>query len=165
MAAAAAKGGGRDIGLGVPAPAGRCDDRHCPFHGHLTVRGSVFDGEAVSTSMAKTVVVRRELEREDAKFERLRRISRKYSVHAPPCLKVHEGDWVRIAECRPIAKTVSFVVVQVLKEGVREEALKIPTAKPEEIPIEISPRPVRPKKFRDKPKTSAASAKPAAKRE
>ncbi len=167
MAATAAKAVGRDIGLGVPAPPSACDDRHCPFHGHLTVRGSVFDGEAVSTSMAKTVVVRRELEREDAKFERLRRISRKYSVHAPPCLHVREGDWVRIAECRPIAKTVSFVVVQVLRAGVREEALKLPTAKPEEIPVELSPRPIRPKKFREKPKDGKASptAKPAAKRE
>ncbi len=161
MAASASKGTGRDIGLGVPAPAGTCEDRHCPFHGHLTVRGSVFDGEVVSTAMSKTVTVRRELEREDKKFERLRRVSRKYSVHSPPCLNVHKGDSVRIAECRPIAKTVSFVVVTVVKRAVAEAPLKLPSAKPEEIPVELSVRPIRNKKFRDKPTAGAAQKPPA----
>lgn len=160
MAAARAGSGGRDIGLGVPTPTATCDDRHCPFHGHLAVRGSVFDGEVVTTAMTKTVVVRRELEREDPKFERLRRVSRKYSVHAPPCLKVHKGDWVRIAECRPVAKTVSFVVVAVLKAAEREEALKLPTAKPEEIPEELSARPLKTKKERVKAKGEAETRAP-----
>ena len=153
--AATAKSMGRDIGLGVSAPSRSCDDRHCPVHGHLTVRGSVFDGEVVSTAMAKTVVVRRELSRKDQKFERLRRVRRKYSAHAPPCLAVRAGDFVRIAECRPIAKTVSFVVVSVVKAAPAEIALKLPTAKPEEIPVELSTRPVRPKKERE----AAAAAK------
>ncbi len=146
------KGAGRDIGLGVAAPSRSCDDRHCPFHGNLPVRGSVFDGEVLTTAMAKTVVVSRELEREDAKFERLRRVSRKYSVHAPPCMDVNVGDFVRIAECRPIAKTVSFVVINIVKAAAKEEALRLPTAKPEEIPLELSARPVRPKKEREKAK-------------
>ena len=157
--AASAKGIGRDIGLGVSAPARACDDRHCPFHGHLTVRGSVFDGEVQKAHMAKTVVVSRELSRPDAKFERLRRVSRKYSVHAPPCLGVRVGDFVRIAECRPIAKTVSFVVVSVVKAAPAEAALKLPTAKPEEIPVELAPRPVKPKKERVKKAEAAAGLK------
>lgn len=161
MAAAAAKGSGRDIGLSIAAPSRTCDDRHCPFHGHLTVRGSVFDGEVVSTAMAKTVVVRRELEREDAKFERLRRIRRKYAVHAPPCLDVKKGDWVRIGECRPVAKTVSFVVVSVIKAATPEPTLKLPTAKPEEIPVELSARPLKTKKEREKPKAEAQTRAPA----
>ena len=156
--AASAKGIGRDIGLGVAAPARACQDRHCPFHGNLTVRGSVFDGEVVSSAMAKTVVVRRELSREDAKFERLRRVSRKYSVHAPPCLGVRTGDRVRIAECRPLAKTVSFVVVSVVQAAPAEVALKLPNAKPEDIPLELSPRPVKPKKERTKAKAEGAAA-------
>jgi len=32
--------------------------------------------------------------------------------HNPPCIDAKEGDRVRIAECRPISKTVSFVVVE-----------------------------------------------------
>jgi small subunit ribosomal protein S17 len=132
----------------VSAPSRSCDDRHCPFHGHLPVRGSVFDGEVVSTAMAKTVVVRRELSRKDQKFERLRRVRRKYSAHAPPCLSVRMGDFVRIAECRPIAKTVSFVVVSVVKAAPAAMVLKLPTAKPEDIPVELSARPVKTKRER-----------------
>lgn len=156
--AAPAKAGGRDIGLGIEGPKGACADRHCPFHGNLPVRGSVFDGEVVSSAMAKTVVVRRELEHADAKFERLRRVSRKYSVHSPPCLNVKMGDWVRIAECRPLSKTVSFVVVKVVEAATPEAALKLPTAKPEEIPVELSARPVKTKRERTRVEGEKAPA-------
>ena len=159
--AAPAKAGGRDIGLGVEAPQARCGDRHCPFHGNLPVRGSVFDGEVVSSAMAKTVVVRRELEHADKKFERLRRVSRKYSVHSPPCLNVRMGDWVRIAECRPIAKTVSFVAVKVLTAATPEAALRLPTAKPEEIPVELTARPVKTKRERTRVEDEKAPRPPA----
>ena len=157
--AATAKSAGRDIGLGVSAPSRSCDDRHCPFHGHLTVRGSVFDGEIVSTAMAKTVVVRRELSRKDQKFERLRRVRRKYSAHSPPCISVRNGDFVRIAECRPIAKTVSFVVVSVVKAAPAEMVLKLPTAKPEDIPVELSARPVKTKRERTRESEHGPSPK------
>lgn len=160
--AASGKAGGRDIGLGVEAPQAPCDDRHCPFHGNLPVRGSVFDGEVVRAAMAKTVVVRRELEHADTKFERLRRVSRKYSVHSPPCLNVKMGDWVRIAECRPIAKTVSFVVVKLVTAATPEAALKLPTAKPEDIPVELSPRPVKTKRERTRVEDEKAPRPPAA---
>jgi small subunit ribosomal protein S17 len=33
----------------------------------------------------------------------------------------HTGDRVEIAECRPISKTKSWVVLKVLKQGVRDE--------------------------------------------
>jgi small subunit ribosomal protein S17 len=33
----------------------------------------------------------------------------------------HKGDRVEIAECRPISKTKSWVVLKVLKQGVRDE--------------------------------------------
>ncbi|MCJ7793949.1 30S ribosomal protein S17, partial [Candidatus Bathyarchaeota archaeon] len=36
--------------------------------------------------------------------------------HNPPGIDVKEGDRVKIAECRPISKTVSFVVVAKLGE-------------------------------------------------
>lgn len=152
---------GRDIGLGLEAPQGSCNDRHCPFHGHLPVRGSVFDGEVMTAGMTRTVVVRRQLEHADTKFERLRRVSRKYSVHAPPCLNVKVGDWVRIAECRPIAKTVSFVVVKVVTPAIPEAALKLPTAKAEDIPVELSPRPIKTKRERTRLDEEKAPKAPA----
>lgn len=150
MVTSTKKTGGRDIGLGVATPSRACDDRHCPFHGNLPVRGSVFDGEVVTAGMQKTAVVRRELMHGDAKFERLLRVQRKYPVHSPPCLEVKVGDLVRIAECRPVSKTVSFVIIAVTKRAVKEAPLTLPTAKPEDLPVELSARPVKDKKTRDK---------------
>jgi len=45
------------------------------------------------------------------KFLRYERRHGRIPAHVAPCMKVQEGDRVRIAECRPISKTVSFVVV------------------------------------------------------
>ncbi|HER54639.1 MAG TPA: 30S ribosomal protein S17, partial [Candidatus Bathyarchaeota archaeon] len=38
-------------------------------------------------------------------------------AHCPPCLDVKAGDKVRLAECRPISKTVGFVVIEKLEDG------------------------------------------------
>jgi small subunit ribosomal protein S17 len=150
MAATAAKASGRDIGVGVPAPTQTCDDQHCPFHGNLPVRGAVFDGTVVKAAMTRTVIVRRDQVRRDRKFERLKRVSHKYAVHAPPCVGARVGDTVRVAETRPLSKTVSFVLVAVTKAAPVEGALKLPTAKPEEIPEELSARPVKEKRRRER---------------
>jgi small subunit ribosomal protein S17 len=34
-------------------------------------------------------------------------------AYAPDCMEVLEGRRVRIAECRPLTKTVAFVVIEV----------------------------------------------------
>ncbi len=38
-------------------------------------------------------------------------------AHNPPCIDAKVGDRVRIGECRPLAKTVSFVVIEKLETG------------------------------------------------
>lgn len=101
----------KDIGLGVPAPSQACEDPRCPFHGHLKVRGGLLEGRVVSEKMQHTVTVRRDYYKLIPKYERLEKRSSKYKAHAPPCLGVKPGDQVLIAECRPLAKTVSYVVV------------------------------------------------------
>ena len=102
----------RDIGIDVPAPKQSCSDDLCPFHGHLKVRGQQFVGKVVSNKMVGTVIVEKEHARYVSKFERYERRTSRYPVHAPPCLNAKIGDEVRIMECRPISKTVSFVVVE-----------------------------------------------------
>ena len=47
----------RDIGIDVKAPTTICDDKHCPFHGNLPVRGQVIDGIVVSVKMNSHAVV------------------------------------------------------------------------------------------------------------
>src|SRR3990172_7287577 len=108
----AEKGRARDIGIDVPKPAKTCADVHCPFHGTLPVRGQTFEGTVVSTRMQRTVVVERQYTRFIRKYERYEKRTKRMRVHSPPCLELREGDHVVLMECRPIAKTVSFVAIQ-----------------------------------------------------
>ncbi len=102
----------RDIGIEVAAPTSTCTDRACPFHGHLKVRGQQIVGKVVSDKMDRTVVVEKEQLHYLEKYERYQRRTRKYAAHLPPCFTVAIGDEVRIMECRPLSKTVAFVVVE-----------------------------------------------------
>jgi small subunit ribosomal protein S17 len=97
-------------------PKKTCNDRNCPFHGELAVRGHVFEGLVSSAKMDKTIVVKRDYLYYIPKFMRYERRHTSISSHNPPCIDAKEGDRVKIVECRPISKTVSFVVVEKLEE-------------------------------------------------
>ncbi|MGA8276447.1 MAG: 30S ribosomal protein S17 [Thermoplasmata archaeon] len=118
----------RDIGLDVRAPKARCDDRHCPFHGRLPVRGQVLEGTVVSTGMQRTAVVERILLHFVPKYERYEKRRRRYLAHAPPCLNVPVGHRVRIAETRPLSKLVSFCIVEDLGEAARRVKAEVVVA-------------------------------------
>jgi len=125
---------GRDIGLDVRAPKEACDDAHCPFHGRLPLRGQILEGTVVSTAMQRTAVVERTLLHYVPKYERFEKRRRRYLAHNPPCLKIALGRRVRIAETRPLSKTVSFCIVQDLGEAAlrvagEEAALATPAEK------------------------------------
>jgi small subunit ribosomal protein S17 len=98
-------------------PKKSCDDRNCPFHGALPVRGRIFEGTVVTAKMDKSVIVEREYLEFSTKFVRYERRRSHIPSHSPPCLEIKEGDRVKIAECRPLSKTVSFVVVEKLEEA------------------------------------------------
>jgi len=72
------------------------------------------DGRVVSAKMTKTVTVERNYLNYVAKYTRYEKRRSRIMAHSPPCLEVHEGDRVKIAECRPISKEVAFVVVEKL---------------------------------------------------
>jgi len=99
-------------GLDLAPPKRKCDDVRCPFHGHLKVRGKMLDGTIVSVSNKQTVVIQREYLQKVTKYNRYERRRSRVNAHLPPCIEAKEGDTASIAECRPLAKTVSFVVVQ-----------------------------------------------------
>ncbi len=48
----------RDIGLDVKPPERECDDKNCPFHGNLPVRGQVFRVRVVKTYERSAVIER-----------------------------------------------------------------------------------------------------------
>jgi small subunit ribosomal protein S17 len=104
----------RNIGIPVKAPEVECDDKHCPFHGSLPVRGQSFVGIVVSDKPQKTVIIKREITKYIKKYERYERRSSKLAAHNPPCINARAGDIVRVMECRPISKTKAFVVVEKL---------------------------------------------------
>ena len=106
----------KDIGLNVKAPATECNDPNCPFDGTLSVRGQVLDGEVVSSKMDKTVVVQREYLKRNIKFDRYEKRRSKIHAHNPPCINAKEGDKVVVAECRPLSKTKTFVIVEVVEK-------------------------------------------------
>jgi small subunit ribosomal protein S17 len=104
------------MSLTFKKPKKSCDDKNCPFHGTLPVRGRVLDGVVVTAKMDKTVVVEREYLQFSSKFVRYERRRGHIPSHNPPCIDAKEGERVKIAECRPISKTVAFVVVEKLEE-------------------------------------------------
>ena len=89
-----------------------CNDPNCPFHGSLKVRGRVLEGRVASAKMDKTVIVRRDFLNYVPKYKRYERRHSHIPAHNPPCIAALGNDHVKIAECRPISKTVSFVVLQ-----------------------------------------------------
>ncbi|WP_456368949.1 30S ribosomal protein S17 [Geoglobus sp.] len=105
----------RDIGINVKAPEKECSDKNCPFHGNLSVRGQIFRGRVVKT-YEKSAVIERELIRYVPKYERYLKKRSKMHAHNPPCIDAKPGDIVTIAECRPISKTKSFVIVEKVVE-------------------------------------------------
>ena len=78
-------------------------------------RGSTFVGKVESTKMEKSATVRWEYSKSVPKYERYERRNTKVTTHVPEDLEVEEGDRVRIAETRPISKTKSSVIIEVLE--------------------------------------------------
>ncbi len=102
----------RNIGINVQTPKESCTDKNCPFHGTLPVRGQILTGIVVSDKMDGTINVQRNYSHYVPKYERYEKRTSRYRAHCPPCITVHSGDKVRIAECRPLSKTVSFVAIE-----------------------------------------------------
>lgn len=105
---------------GIEPPPTTCDDPNCPFHGTLRVRGIILEGEVISDKMDKTVVVRRDYLHYDRKYRRYEWRKSLIHAHNPPCISAKKGDRVVIGETRPIAKTVSFVVLAVKQKQSHE---------------------------------------------
>ncbi|MBI4019983.1 MAG: 30S ribosomal protein S17 [Candidatus Aenigmarchaeota archaeon] len=101
------------IGISAKPPGKACDDVKCAWHGRLPIRGKVFEGVVRSTKPRNTAIVEWDYHRFITKYERYQREKSRVNAHNPPCMHAREGERVVIAECRPLSKTKSFVVVQV----------------------------------------------------
>ena len=103
----------RDIGVDVKNPIGEWDgDVNCPFYGSLRLRGQVLEGTVSSQGMLKTITIERNNVRYMKKYERFEKRTSSISAHLPSCIgEVAIGETVKIMECRPLSKTVSFCVI------------------------------------------------------
>jgi small subunit ribosomal protein S17 len=105
----------RNIGLPVKEVKKKPveNENNNPFNGSLSIRGKIFEGIVINAKAKGTVVIERESLIEFSKFKRFGRSKNKIHAHVPSNLDIQEGDYVVAAECRPISKSVSFVVVEV----------------------------------------------------
>ena len=105
----------RNIGLPVKESKSKIkeNEKNNPFNGSLSIRGKIFEGVVINAKAKGTVVIERESLIDFTKFKRFGRSKNKIHAHVPSNLDVQEGDYVIAAECRPISKSVSFVVVEV----------------------------------------------------
>ena len=108
----------RNIGVSVATPRKSCEGKLCPFHGKLSIRGKLLRGTVVSNKAKNMAVVAREFPRSVGKYKRYERSRSKMHAYLPECMEASEGFQVRIAECRPLSKTISFVVIEVNREDV-----------------------------------------------
>jgi len=102
----------RDIGYDIKPPKDFCNDRLCPWHGTLPIRGKILKGTIVSDKMQSTVTVRRDYLHFITKYERYEKRKSRIPAHNPKCISAKKGDSVKIAECRPLSKTKHFVVIE-----------------------------------------------------
>ena len=102
----------KDIGLEVIKPKGGCNDKHCAFHGSVSIRGREFIGVVTKASAQKTAVVEWLRLFYLPKYQRYEKRKSRLQVHNPLCISAKVGDRVKIVECRPISKTKNFVIVE-----------------------------------------------------
>ena len=105
----------RNIGLPVKESKEKIieNEKNNPFNGSLSIRGKLFEGTVINAKAKVTVVIQKELPIYFKKFKRYGRSKNTIHAHVPSNINVEEGDHVIAAECRPISKSVSFVIVEV----------------------------------------------------
>lgn len=105
-----------------------CNDKRCPVHGSISVRGIVFTGAVISAKPSKTVIVERIIVKFVQKYERYAKSKSRVYAHNPDCIGAKEDDIVRVGETRRLSKTKSFVVLNVVGKRktvkVEEDTLK-----------------------------------------
>lgn len=97
---------------------GNCNDRQCPIHGGLKVRGRNFKGYVIRKFDRRVTI---EFERivKVRKYERYYITKTKIHARLPNCMKeqVNIGDYIEIGECRPLSKMLHFVAIKKIKNA------------------------------------------------
>jgi len=94
-----------------------CNDKSCPIHGNLKVRGRVFEG-TVTRKFHKRITIEFERMIYIRKYERYAKSKTKIHARLPVCMEkeINIGDLIRVQECRPLSKIIHFVVIKKIKD-------------------------------------------------
>jgi len=103
------------IPISLPKKESNENDKKNPFNGTLAIRGKIFEGIVIKSNAKNTVVIEKPAPVYFTKFKRYGRGKSKIHAHVPSNIDVQEGNHVIAAECRPLSKSVSFVVIEVKK--------------------------------------------------
>ncbi len=101
-----------------------CDDKFCPIHGSmpLKMRGRTFEGAVIKKLHGRLTI---EFERPiySRKYERYEKRKTKLHARLPKCMEdsIELGDWIKIAETRPVSKMIHFVVMRVIRKSKEAE--------------------------------------------
>ena len=81
----------------------------------ISLRGRTFVGTVVKVNIHKTAKVEWARSAYIKKYERYAKKRTRLNVHKPDEIDVKIGDKVKIMETRPISKTKSFIIIEVIK--------------------------------------------------
>ena len=101
-----------NIGIEAKTPEKTCTDKHCGFHGTVSLRGRLFTGEVKRLNAQRTALVEWQHIFYLPKYQRYEKRISRLQVHHPDCIQLKIGDNVRFVECRPISKTKNFVIIE-----------------------------------------------------
>ena len=77
------------------------------------IEGQVLEGIVAKLGMQGTIIIERNNVRYMKKYERYEKRTGTVAAHLPSCIgEVTLGDRVKVMECRPLSKTVSFCVIE-----------------------------------------------------
>jgi small subunit ribosomal protein S17 len=95
-----------------------CNDKFCPKHGSISIRGRSFRGKVIR-KFPKRVVIEFERTLYIKKYERYSKRKTKLHARLPECMvqEIDLGDYIEIMECRPISKIVHFIVNKKITGG------------------------------------------------
>jgi small subunit ribosomal protein S17 len=96
------------------AAAPAVEEQHAPEHG--PGRPKMRQGIVVSDKPDKTVVVRVDIARRHRRYHKILRSSITLHVH-DESNNAHEGDTVRVQECRPMSRTKRWRLIEVLERA------------------------------------------------
>ncbi len=92
-----------------------CKDKLCPQHGlkPLKVRGRTFEGIVIK-KLPGRVTIEQQRMFYVRKYERYEKRKTKLHARLPGCIgkDIVVGDYIEIGECRPVSKTIHFVVIK-----------------------------------------------------